>query len=67
MTKDRWVIRRRVIFVSLLFIATCVIKVLWADSPSTGQTGLVEALVYTGGGIIGSYVFGATWDDKDVR
>ena len=59
-----WTIRRRIIIASLIFVALCVGKIILADSPTPGQVSLAEALVYAAVGIIGSYVFGATWDDK---
>jgi DMSO reductase anchor subunit len=60
----RWRVRRRVVVATLLY---CAALVLWlaafaADTPLRQQIAI--ALVGLAGATIGSYVFGAVWDDK---
>jgi peptidoglycan/LPS O-acetylase OafA/YrhL len=65
--KDNWKIRRRVVFGALGYIAIMLayIVLIGTDSALFGQVavGLIGAAV----AIIGSYVFGAVWDDNGKR
>ena len=65
--KDNWKIRRRVVFGALGYIAIMLayIVLVGTDSALFGQVavGLIGAAV----AIIGSYVFGAVWDDNGKR
>lgn len=65
-----WKLRRRVIFGSLAFCAVGISAVLASPgdavtAPIRGQIAL--ALIGAALGIIGSYVFGAVWDDSNAR
>lgn len=64
---DGWAIRRRVMILSLLYCAGNVQYLLMFGLDSQLNRELGSTLVYAGVAIIGSYVFGAVWDDKDRR
>lgn len=62
-----WKIRRRLIFATLAY---CAVMVPWLverhpDSALVSQ--VVIALVGLAGAVLGSYVFGAVWDDANAR
>lgn len=62
-----WTKRRRLINLTLLY---CAAMVAWLserhpESAIAGQ--VVIALIGLAGMVLGSYVFGATWDDKNAR
>jgi chromate transport protein ChrA len=62
-----WTRRRRIINATLVY---CAVIVVWLterhpDSPLVSQ--VVLGLIALAGGVIGSYVFGATWDDANAR
>jgi len=59
-----WKIRRRVIFLTLAFCAWIVGKVLLMESPTTAHEAIATTALLLAGSVVGSYVFGATWDDK---
>ena len=64
--KPSWTVRRRIIIATLLFCAFCVVYVMvWGD-----DRGVLETIVFCAFGlglsVIGSYIFGAVWDDKNV-
>lgn len=62
-----WRFRRRIIHATLIYCAVVVpALVVWRpDSPLVSQ--VVLALVGLAGATIGSYVFGAVWDDHNAR
>ena len=71
-----WTIRRRIIVATLLACGVVVGMVLWrawtdgADIPERKAallTALVDGAYLLAGSVIGSYVFGAVWDDKSKR
>lgn len=60
----RWRVRRTIIVGTLIY---CAIHVSWLtfcaqDTPLRQQ--IAVALIGLAGAVIGSYVFGAVWDDK---
>lgn len=62
-----WTKRRRIINLTLLY---CAVMVVWLterhpDSPLVSQ--VVLGLIGLAGAVLGSYLFGATWDDKNAR
>ena len=66
-TQDRWRHRRRIVYGSLSFcfaVIGYIVATKW-DSP-TAQ-GIVMYLSALAGSVIGSYVFGAVWDDKPSK
>ncbi len=66
--KDAWKIRRKVVLWTLFFCAVCVGKIVMygGGDPATNQAALY-ALCTLAGGTIGSYVFGATWHDNNMK
>lgn len=64
---DGWPIRRRLMIMALLFCAGNVqYLLLWGQDTSLNKE-IATTLLWVGGAIIGSYVFGAVWDDMDRR
>lgn len=64
--KPSWTIRRRVVFATLLFCAAAVAWLLVAGESTPLNETIANGLILLAGGVIGSYVFGATWDDLNV-
>ncbi len=61
--RPSWTIRRRIITATLLFCAAMAVTIMLKDSGSETETALVYSLFGLAGAVIGSYIFGATWDD----
>lgn len=66
MNKPSWEVRRRIIIATLVFCAFCVTYIMiWGD-----QRPVMEVIVFSAFGlalsVIGSYIFGAVWDDKNI-
>jgi hypothetical protein len=62
-----WKQRRRVVFGTLVFIAgELVYFTVWGTDTALHQQ-IAVALIALAGAVIGSYVFGAVWDDKNAR
>jgi hypothetical protein len=61
---DRWRHRRRIVYGTLIYCALHVsgLAIIGTDTPLRQQIAL--GLIALAGGTIGSYVFGAVWDDK---
>ncbi len=64
-TQGSWKVRRRVMFTVLAFSMAVICYGLWKDNKvaETAVTMAFTAIMAT----TGSYVFGATWDDKNKR
>ncbi|BCH20163.1 hypothetical protein [Mesorhizobium sp. L-2-11] len=66
MEKPSWRIRRRIIIATLLFCAGEIIYLtLFGDDTSLAET-IANGVLILAGSTIGSYVFGAVWDDRNV-
>lgn len=64
--KPTWENRRKVIFLTLIFCAAVVAYlVVWGEDTQLNQT-IANASYLLAAAVIGSYVFGAVWDDKKV-
>jgi len=61
-----WTHRRRIIYGTLVFCAFCIIYLLFHGSDTRLNETIVSSAFLLAGGVIGSYVFGAVWDDKNV-
>ena len=60
-----WAVRRRIIILSLIWIAGLVtFLAIWGRPIALSDT-IALNLILLFGGIIGSYVFGAIWDKKN--
>jgi len=64
---DGWPIRRRVMFLSLLFCAGNVQYLLIFGEDTSLNKEIATTLLWAAAAIIGSYVFGAVWDDMNRR
>lgn len=64
--RPSWKIRRRIILATLAFCAVCTVYLMvWGRDTAVNETialGLVGLAIST----VGSYVFGAVWDDRNV-
>lgn len=64
--KPSWKIRRRLIVAVLIFCAFCVTYIMvWGDDRSIHEMIILSAFG-TAVSVLGSYVFGAVWDDNNV-
>ncbi|PCI14271.1 MAG: hypothetical protein COB71_02780 [Thiotrichales bacterium] len=63
--KPGWNRRFGIVLCTLLFCAGCVGYILWADKDTETTRLIVIVLTMLAGAVIGSYVFGAAWDDKN--
>ena len=76
--KSNWTIRRRIVALTLSFCAAMVVWVVYKD-PVTScamanmvpvdpdvavKTVVVQSAFFLAAAVIGSYVFGATWEDR---
>lgn len=61
-----WAHRRRIIYGTLVFCAFCIIYLLFYGSDTRLNETIVNSAFLLAGGVIGSYVFGAVWDDKNI-
>lgn len=61
-----WKNRRRVIFLSLLFCASMVTYLVIAGEDTSLNETVVTGSFLLAAGVIGSYVFGSTWDDANL-
>lgn len=59
--RPSWKTRRLIIIVALLF---CAFNITWTNIVG-GDVSIATALIYAATGIIGTYVFGAAWDDNN--
>ncbi|CAD6878965.1 hypothetical protein [Methylomonas albis] len=60
-----WTHRRRIIYWTLGFCAFCILWLLFfGKGDNRLQETIAESAFFLAGGVIGSYVFGAVWDDK---
>ena len=62
--KNNWKIRRRVVNATLVFCAVSVAYLMLAGDDTDLHRSIANGLILLAGSVIGSYVFGATWDDK---
>lgn len=64
--RPSWKIRRRVVALTLLFCGGATVWLLgWGEDTELNRT-IANGLILLAGGVIGSYVFGAAWDDMNV-
>lgn len=64
--KPSWKIRRRIVIATLLFCAGEILYLTaWAESTQLAET-IASGVLILAGSVIGSYVFGAVWDDRNV-
>jgi len=62
-----WAVRRRIIILSLIWIAVLVTYLaIWGRPIALSDTAVTN-LLWIFGGIVGSYVFGAVWESNVAR
>ena len=61
-----WRIRRRVIIATLAVCAYIVLYLLIKGTDTRLNETLASGAFLLAGSVIGAYVFGATWDDKNI-
>ena len=59
-----WNRRRKIVYATLFFCAFTVGYVVWGGEDTRLNETVVNGCLILAGSTIGSYVFGATWDDK---
>jgi|TARA_A100001391_G_scaffold44812_4_gene26285 DMSO reductase anchor subunit len=62
-----WKRRRRIIYAALIFCALEVAYLTVLGTDSALNATIVTSLILLAGSIIGTYVFGAVWDDLNAR
>ncbi len=67
LTRSTWAIRRRIIIGTLLWAACLVTWLAIWGKPTSLSEAIATNLLLLMGGVIGSYVFGAVWDDQSRR
>lgn len=60
-----WRRRRFRLDVGLSFLAALICYILWFDTDSEVQQAAITVLIPSFVSLIGAYIFGATWDDKN--
>lgn len=64
--RPSWKIRRRIIVATLLFCAGEIVYLtIWGQDTDLAAT-IANGVLILAGSVIGSYVFGAVWDDRNV-
>lgn len=64
--RPSWRIRRTIIVSTLIFCAVEILYLtIWGQSTDLAET-IANGLILLAGSVIAAYVFGATWDDKNV-
>jgi hypothetical protein len=63
--KNEWRRRRNRLDIGLLFLGGLIVYVLWYDSDSEVQQAAITVLIPSFVSLIGAYIFGAAWDDKN--
>jgi hypothetical protein len=61
-----WFVRRRIIVGTLLFCAVTVGYITLYGTDTRLNETIIECSFLLAGSVIGSYVFGAIWDDKNI-
>lgn len=61
-----WKIRRRVIVATLVFCASGVAYLIAAGEDTRLHETIASGLILLAGSTVGSYVFGAAWDDAQA-
>ncbi len=61
-----WKVRRRLVIVTLAFCAGVIMFLIgWGEDTELNRAIATGAMLLSGS-VLGSYVFGAAWDDKNV-
>jgi quinol-cytochrome oxidoreductase complex cytochrome b subunit len=64
--RPSWRIRRTIIVATLIFCAAEIIYLtIWGKDTDLSST-IANGLIILAGSVIGAYVFGAVWDDRNI-
>jgi hypothetical protein len=66
MGRPPWKIRRRIVIATLIFCAFCVLWIMFRGTDRGVEEVIVMCSFGLAAAVIGSYVFGAAYDDKNV-
>lgn len=66
MDKPSWRIRRRIIIATLLFCAGEIVYLTLLGKDTSLEETIANGVLILAGSTVGSYVFGAVWDDRNV-
>ena len=66
MNRPPWKMRRRIVVGALLFCAWCVAWIMLRGDDRSVNEVIVMCAFGLAGSVIGAYVFGAVWDDRNV-
>jgi|TARA_Y100000289_G_C3923601_1_gene151936 hypothetical protein len=61
---NRWKIRRNIVNLTLTFSALSITYLMLKGNDTQLHQAIANGLILLSGSVIGSYIFGATWDDK---
>lgn len=65
--RGTWKNRRRVIFGTLIYCGGAIGYLIFGGEDNSLNAAIATGLILLAGSVIGSYVFGAVWDDKSYR
>ncbi len=65
--RPSWKNRRKIIFASLLFCAFCIMFIMFQGNDTRVNESIVLGSFMLAGSVIGTYVFGATWQDLSIE
>jgi len=64
--KPSWRVRRAIIIGTLIFCAAEIVYLtIWGKDTNLAET-IANGIIILAGSVIGAYVFGAVWDDRNV-
>lgn len=64
--RPSWRIRRTIIVATLIFCAAEIVYLtIWGKDTDLSST-IANGLIILAGSVIGAYVFGAVWDDRNI-
>lgn len=66
MEKPSWRVRRRIIITTLLFCAGETIYLTGWGADTNLHSTIANGVLILAGSVIGAYVFGAAWDDRNM-
>ena len=65
--KERWKMRRRIVVISLSFCAGAIAYLIVKGEDTALHQSIANGLILLAGSVISSYIFGATWSDKNSK
>jgi len=62
--ENKWKIRRKIVNLTLTFSSLSIAYLIFKGKDTQLHQAIANGLIMLSGSVIGSYIFGATWDDK---